>query len=84
MSHPKLRNSLEDYCFPKEYLSTSKENVLDFLLNYNPDISGYLTKKLVSKNSFQNYIMNLSKLYFHWNVICGLLHRNYIIFFTMI
>ena len=64
MSHPKLRNSLEDYCFPKEYLSTSKENVLDFLLNYNPDISGYLTKKIGFKKFFPELYNEFKQIVF--------------------
>lgn len=64
MSHPKLRNSLEDYCFPKEYLSTSKENVLDFLLNYNPDTSGYLTRKIGFKKFFPELYNEFKQIVF--------------------
>lgn len=51
MSKPK-RKCLEDYSFPSNYLTTSKEDVLDFLLNINPDTSGYLTKEIGFKKHF--------------------------------
>ena len=55
MSHSKVRNTLLDYCFPKKFSSTSKDDVLDFLLNYNPDTSGYLTKQF----GFQKFFPEL-------------------------
>lgn len=46
MSKPKKYNNLEDYLFPLNYSVESKADVLDFLLNINPDTSGYLTKEI--------------------------------------
>ena len=52
MSKQKLMSTLVDYNFPINYSSESKEDVLDFLLNHNPDISGYLTKESGFKKFF--------------------------------
>ena len=46
------RNNLCEYLFPSNYSNTSKNDVLDFLLNINPDTSGYLTKEIGFKKYF--------------------------------
>ena len=52
MSKQKLMSTLVDYNFPINYSPDSKEDVLDFLLNYNIDKSGTLTKESGFKKFF--------------------------------
>ena len=48
----KKYKTLNDYLFPLNYSVESKEDVLDFLININPDKSGFLTKEYGFKNFF--------------------------------
>lgn len=64
MSKPKKYKNLDDYLFPSNYSLESKTDVLDFLLNINPDISGFLTKEIGFKKFFKKLYQDFLDFHF--------------------
>lgn len=57
-------NNLNDYLFPSNYSIESKTDVLDFLLNINPDISGFLTREIGFKKYFPKLYQDFLNFHF--------------------